>query len=175
MTAKIGDDGDDDHIDGYYEEEGGSIAQHQEMYAGVSNLFAACETINATRPNRRRTVEEKREERLSANRRSARDSRNRKKLVFEELQRSVARLAEENDVLRKENESIRDQMNYLMRQFGLIDGDAGRAESGNTTSQGALQPQQQVLGINLMQQKVSFTVCICLLWLNHPMERKLIS
>ena len=64
---------------------------------------------------------EKRKERREANRVSARDSRNRKKTVFEELQRSVARLAEENAVLRKENDTLRVQMAGLKRQLGMPD------------------------------------------------------
>lgn len=127
--------------------------QHEDMYAGVSNLFAACEATNATRPKRHRTEEEKRQERLAANRRSARESRNRKKLVFEELQRSVARLAEENASLRKENETVRAQMSALKRQFGLPDDSAPAGGGGAGTqglgSMGSVDPSQ---GMNIMQQ-----------------------
>jgi len=131
--------------------------QHEVMYAGVSNLFAACEATNATRPKRHRTEEEKRQERLSANRRSARESRNRKKLVFEELQRSVARLAEENASLRKENETIKGQMSALKRQFGLPDGDSGPAGAGGASTQGlagqgGMGGVDISQGLNLMQQ-----------------------
>lgn len=135
--------------------EGDEGPQHDQMYAGVSNLFAACEATNATRPKRHRTEEEKKMERLSANRRSARESRNRKKLVFEELQRSVARLAEENASLRKENETTRAQMSALKRQFGLPDDSAAPAgvQGLAGAGQGGMGGVDLSQGLNLMQQQ----------------------
>ena len=92
-------------------------------------LKEACDATNAARPLKRHKTEvEKREERLSANRRSARESRNRKKMVLEELQRSVTRLAEENAALRKENRNAKAGMSELRRQLGV--GDDGAPTPG---------------------------------------------
>mmetsp|Transcript_4412 Transcript_4412/g.5820 ORF Transcript_4412/g.5820 Transcript_4412/m.5820 type:complete len:348 (+) Transcript_4412:144-1187(+) len=96
--------------------------QHKQIYG--DSIFAACQAANATRTRRHKSDEEKRLERLAANRRSARESRNRKKVVFEELQRSVAKLADENGVLRTENQTLRKEMAELKRKYGVKDEDA---------------------------------------------------
>lgn len=88
--------------------------QHREMY--LDTIVAACEETNRTaRPQR--SEEERQKERLEANRRSAKVSRHRKKIVFEDLKRTVARLGDENAMLRRMNESLRQEMESLKGVF----------------------------------------------------------
>lgn len=65
------------------------------------------------RPRKRRhlmTEEEKREERRAANRRSALESRQRRKFLIEDLQRQVDRLTRETTELRAVNETLKKQL-----------------------------------------------------------------
>lgn len=107
-------------------------SQHKEMYAGT--IFAVCEEINATRKKRHRTEEEKREQRLEANRRSARESRNRKKDKFEALKRSCGHLSKENARLRGENEELREKIASLRANFGGKGGHVDQRGAPSTKS-----------------------------------------
>mmetsp|Transcript_14061 Transcript_14061/g.30539 ORF Transcript_14061/g.30539 Transcript_14061/m.30539 type:complete len:287 (+) Transcript_14061:127-987(+) len=89
--------------------------------ASSSGGGGAKTSSSSSSSKRLKSDQEKRQERREANRVSARDSRTRKKMVFEELQRSVARLAEENAMLRRENDTLRFQMAGLKRQLGMPD------------------------------------------------------
>ena len=62
---------------------------------------------------RRKTQEEKKMDRILANRRSARKSRERRKKLQENLELSVAFLSKQNDELSKENELLKQEMQVL--------------------------------------------------------------
>ena len=67
---------------------------------------------NATKKRRRRdlsgkTEEEKREDRLAANRKAAYNCRLRKRILIEELQRQVIEISQKNNSLEKENAQLR--------------------------------------------------------------------
>lgn len=109
------------------------------MYAGTSNLMSAIEATNASKAKRKRSQQELDEEKVAANRRSAKESRNRKKLIFEELQKSVARLAQENSELRRENETMKVEMAALKAQMAS----AGLGIATNPAAVLSLPPQQQ--------------------------------
>jgi len=96
---------------------------------------------------------QKRDERLAANRRSARESRNRKKQVFEELQRSVQRLAEENGMLRRENDTLKMQMIGLRRQLAGDSKDGGEGGAGGDPTQISLEQQQQIAMYQMQQMQ----------------------
>lgn len=59
------------------------------------------------------TEEERREERRTANRRSAFESRHRRKVLIEELQGAVESLSKENAAIRKEADSLRVEVHRL--------------------------------------------------------------
>jgi hypothetical protein len=77
--------------------------------------------------------EEKKAERRAANRRSAFQSRQRRKILIEDLQRTVAGLSKENTDLRKSNEDLRVQLktilleNHQFRMQQRIPGSQGGA------------------------------------------------
>lgn len=69
---------------------------------------------NGPKKNENET-DEKREKRLELNRKAAQESRRRKKLRIEELQRSVIYLTKENDELREQNEVLRKMLTSEMQ------------------------------------------------------------
>lgn len=60
------------------------------------------------------TEEERRDERRTANRRSAFESRQRRKVLIEELQETVQRLSKENALVRKEADNLRLEVDRLL-------------------------------------------------------------
>ena len=105
-----------------------SDAAAEKVAAGLPpSVVQACEAASACTP-RARSEDEKRMERQSSNRRSAKESRTRKRLMFNELQRSVARLAEENRRLQQENDTLKVQMSDVRRQLAAL----GTSDDGGT-------------------------------------------
>lgn len=94
-----------------------ALASQHSMYLG--SIIAACEATNASQTKPYRTDEEKRAERLAANRRSARESRNRKKTIFDDLQKSVTRFAAENNKLRDENAALKKEIEALKQSLAV--------------------------------------------------------
>lgn len=76
------------------------------------------EEINPSKAGKKRPFdapsEEKLAERRAANRRSAFQSRQRRKILIEDLQKTVASLSKDNADLRKTNEDLRFQMKFLL-------------------------------------------------------------
>ena len=76
------------------------------------------EDINPSKAGKKRPFdapsEEKLAERRAANRRSAFQSRQRRKILIEDLQKTVASLSKDNADLRKTNEDLRFQMKFLL-------------------------------------------------------------
>jgi bZIP transcription factor len=68
-------------------------------------------------PETRREVRKMR--RVMANRRSARESRERRKRLLADLQESVDRLAAENSGLAKNNQVMRQELLVLLRECGI--------------------------------------------------------
>eukprot|EP00566_Odontella_aurita_P026289 CAMPEP_0113550582 /NCGR_PEP_ID=MMETSP0015_2-20120614/14062_1 /TAXON_ID=2838 /ORGANISM="Odontella" /LENGTH=186 /DNA_ID=CAMNT_0000451405 /DNA_START=317 /DNA_END=877 /DNA_ORIENTATION=- /assembly_acc=CAM_ASM_000160 len=74
-----------------------------------------CNSIDDIREKKRqRTTEEKRIDRVMANRRSAKESRERKKKLTENLESSVQTLSNKNLALERENEKLRAELSMLM-------------------------------------------------------------
>ena len=71
---------------------------------------ASASSSGSTTPNAPLTEEEKKAERRAANRRSAFQSRQRRKILIEDLQRTVAALSKDNNDLRKNNDELRTQL-----------------------------------------------------------------
>lgn len=117
--------------------------QHKEMYAGT--IFTVCEELNATRKKRHKTEEEKRVQRLEANRRSARESRNRKKDKFEALKQSCSHLAKENEQLQRENEELRENIAELREKYG---GKGDHVDQTSNASTNSFSASSHVLGVH---------------------------
>lgn len=105
-----GDEGSDDYDDNDDDQD----METRGMYLG--NIAAACDAVNAACKKPFRSEEEKREERRAANRRSAKMSRDRKKLEREQLQEKATQLAQVNLALTKENQELRKQISMLLSQ-----------------------------------------------------------
>lgn len=91
-------------------------------------------------PDKRREARKLR--RVMANRRSARESRERRKKLLTDLQDSVESLTAENASLTKENLNLRKELASLLQQSGL----AGSNAAGNLSNLALqLQPPQPVL------------------------------
>ena len=108
-------------------------ADHGELYSSSSNLMSAIEATNndtACKRKRKEDNESSDDAAVAAanakakNRRSsAKESRDRRKQLFEDLQMSVARLAQENRELKRNNETVMTENNFLKSQLlGLLKG-----------------------------------------------------
>uniref|UniRef100_A0A7S1YP35 BZIP domain-containing protein n=1 Tax=Ditylum brightwellii TaxID=49249 RepID=A0A7S1YP35_9STRA len=69
---------------------------------------------NERKSKRQRTKEEKKYDRIMANRRSARESRERKKMMMDKLELTVQHLTNENIELRERNEKLQRQVEALI-------------------------------------------------------------
>ena len=110
-------------------------ADHRELYSSSSNLMSAIEATNNDTAGKRKRKEDDEPSDDAAvaaakakakNRRSsAKESRDRRKQLFEDLQMSVARLAQENRELKRTNETVMAENNFLKSQLlGLLKGGA---------------------------------------------------
>ena len=108
-------------------------ADHRELYSSSSNLMSAIEATNNDAAGKRKRKEDDEPSDDAAvaaakakNRRSsAKESRDRRKQLFEDLQMSVARLAQENRELKRTNETVMAENNFLKSQLlGLLKGGA---------------------------------------------------
>mmetsp|Transcript_3594 Transcript_3594/g.5559 ORF Transcript_3594/g.5559 Transcript_3594/m.5559 type:complete len:219 (-) Transcript_3594:907-1563(-) len=70
-----------------------------------------------------------REDRLAANRKAARESRRRKKILIEELQRKVIELSGNNVELTRENQALRNELAVARQQISVL------VSSSNTLNQ----------------------------------------
>eukprot|EP00957_Ditylum_brightwellii_P022613 1705740-Ditylum_brightwellii.AAC.1 len=109
-----------------------SSSMKQESNATISDPLGLLEqserTASASRPTRQRgnkpkkrrpaakSEEDLRKERLAANRRSAAVSRQRRKILIEELQNSVSSLVKENASLRRDNDKLKEQLEQLREE-----------------------------------------------------------
>mmetsp|Transcript_19476 Transcript_19476/g.29574 ORF Transcript_19476/g.29574 Transcript_19476/m.29574 type:complete len:182 (-) Transcript_19476:198-743(-) len=102
------------------------------------------ELANEPASKRPRTEEQKRMERILANRRSARESRERKKRLQSKLEESVAALTRENAELLKQNEALRGQLNMMKELHSqnrqVVHPPARTPPAGNNHLLGGLQP-----------------------------------
>ena len=97
-----------------------SSSLHDVLFAGMENIAAACDAVNAENRKQNRSEEERRAERRLANRRSAKMSRDRKKVESDELQQKAARLAEENQMLSNENKDLKRQILLLLEKHESV-------------------------------------------------------
>lgn len=107
----------------------GLLSRSKHIAAAAADAAAEC--LQDKKRKRRHMVSEEqlRKERLEANRKSAAESRKRKKMLIEELQQTVAYLREENDMLKRENAMLK--MNQgLPPSIGIGSGNI----NGNTTA-----------------------------------------
>lgn len=104
------------------------------------------------------TEEEKKAERRAANRRSAFQSRQRRKILIEDLQRTVAALSKDNNDLRKSNDEIRSQLeaalleNRQLRQITSSLSAQAHAQQAQVAAQQAQQQHQQQAATVSQQQ-----------------------
>uniref|UniRef100_A0A6V2KEY2 BZIP domain-containing protein n=1 Tax=Ditylum brightwellii TaxID=49249 RepID=A0A6V2KEY2_9STRA len=110
-----------------------SVSSHVSQVSDVS-------TSNERKPKRQRTEEEKKHDRIMANRRSARESRERKRKIMENLEFTVQRLTDENKDLQKLNEKLQLQVETL-----LLLSDAKSREHGTSLFPGKEQVPSQSL------------------------------
>lgn len=82
--------------------------------SNVSLTVSNVPTSIKRKPKRQRTEEEKIHDRIMANRRSARESRERKRRRMENLELTVHRLTNENNDLRKLNEKLQLQVETML-------------------------------------------------------------
>uniref|UniRef100_A0A7S2JZF7 BZIP domain-containing protein n=1 Tax=Leptocylindrus danicus TaxID=163516 RepID=A0A7S2JZF7_9STRA len=75
-----------------------------------------------------------REDRLAANRKAARESRRRKKILIEELQRKVIELSGNNAELTRENQALRNELAVARQQISVL------VSSSNTLNQFQIGP-----------------------------------
>lgn len=116
------------------------------LYMG--NIAAACDAANAATQKPFRTDVEKQEERRAANRRSAKMSRDRKKMERDQLQEKATRLAQANLALTKENQELRQQIATLISRQGGRGGAGGGGGAGGRVEKppSSLPNLQGVLG-----------------------------
>jgi len=114
----------------------------------TSTARSARERVNK-KPKRRpvKSKEELKKDRLAANRRSAAVSRQRRKILIEELQSSVAALVKENASLVRENEQLREQVERLREENRYLascssDDESDDSESPSQHSSDQLNPPQ---------------------------------
>ena len=87
------------------------------LFAGMGNIAAACDAANAASRKHFRSEEAKQHARRHANRRSAKMSRDRKRMESDELQAKANQLAQSNFVLTKENQVLKEQIAGLMERL----------------------------------------------------------
>lgn len=153
-TYDHGDDDNDDY---------GDDAPQELLWSGMGNIAAACDAANAVSKKPPRTEVERQHERRAANRRSAKMSRDRKKMEREQLQDKATRLAQANLALTKENQELRRQVSALMKRSTGQPPDHGLVDKGPSSLMGNLagiggmgsQPQQDLMTLQLMQQQMA--------------------
>lgn len=112
------------------------------------------ESPTANGSNAPLSEEEKKAERRAANRRSAFQSRQRRKILIEDLQRTVAALSKDNNDLRKTNDEIRSQLEAALienRQLRQITSSLSAQAHAQVAAQSA--PQQPASGPQAQQQQ----------------------
>ena len=88
---------------------------HGESSVSFSPSSSICSSTSDPPAKRQRSKEEKKMDRILANRRSARESRERRKLLQNSLESSVSLLTKENAYLTKENDILKNQMTLLLQ------------------------------------------------------------
>mmetsp|Transcript_43456 Transcript_43456/g.125616 ORF Transcript_43456/g.125616 Transcript_43456/m.125616 type:complete len:310 (-) Transcript_43456:87-1016(-) len=96
------------------------------------------------KPMKRGPISKAREIRLEQNRKAARESRRRKKVMIEELQRSVIFFSRSNGVLKQQNEDLQRMLLQAQAQVAQIEGRATNAPSSEPAPATQTEaPQQQ--------------------------------
>mmetsp|Transcript_55634 Transcript_55634/g.67086 ORF Transcript_55634/g.67086 Transcript_55634/m.67086 type:complete len:323 (+) Transcript_55634:148-1116(+) len=117
---------------------------------------AAAVCANSIRDRKRtrlhKSEEEKREERLAANRKSASDSRKRQKGLISDLQASVSELSKKNVRLARENEELKLQLSEMRRFHGQKEVAASLGLQANLYANGTSLPNQ-LRSMGLLQQQ----------------------
>ncbi|VEU40487.1 unnamed protein product [Pseudo-nitzschia multistriata] len=114
---------------------------------GKASASSSGNKTNGASANVPLTEEEKKAERRAANRRSAFQSRQRRKILIEDLQRTVAALSKDNNDLRKTNDEIRSQLEAALlenRQLRQITNSLSVQAHAQQQAQQVVAAQQQV-------------------------------
>jgi hypothetical protein len=119
------------------------------LFAGIGNIAAACDATNAVAKKVSRSEEEKMHIRRSANRRSAKMSRDRKKVESDHLQEKANLLAQANLALTKENHALRQQIELLLKRVASIEKSVGGL--GTCMVAGSTLGHQDLLSMHVMQ------------------------
>jgi len=133
------------------EEEHGNrdVAANDMLFAGMGNIAAACDAANAANRKPYQTEEAKQEGRRNANRRSAKTSRDRKKMESDQLQGLSSQLAQSNLALMKENQELRQQIAGLLNRQSNVD---KSANLGGPMMGGVGKTQQDLLALQQLIQ-----------------------
>ena len=113
---------------------------------------------NTSTSNGPLTEEEKKAERRAANRRSAFQSRQRRKILIEDLQRTVAALSKDNNDIRKNNDDLRSQLEAALlenRQLRQITSSLSAQAHAQQAQVAAQQVQHQQQSAPVSQQQAT--------------------
>lgn len=99
---------------------------------------------DGTQPLRRGTITKAREIRLEQNRKAARESRRRKKVMIEELQRSVIFFSRANGTLKQQNEELSRLLIQAQAQVAALEGHHQGASTQPPQQQPLAQVKQEV-------------------------------
>lgn len=126
---------------------------HEMLFAGIGNIAAACDATNAVAKRVSRSEEEKMHIRRSANRRSAKMSRDRKKVESDHLQEKANLLVQSNLALTKENHELRQQIEMLVMRVASIEKSVGGL--GPSMVVGGNMGHQDLLSMHVIQDQQS--------------------
>lgn len=141
----------------------GLLTRSKYIAVAAADAAAECSLEKKRKPKHLEAAseveEETRRKRLEANRKSAAESRKRKKILIEELQQTVKYLTEENDMLKKENAMLKMNQGKPSSQSIGIDNTNNNIDSlGDVAVLSGSDQQQPFLPIPSFQGNFSYTL-----------------
>jgi hypothetical protein len=135
-----------------------NITSSDVLFAGMGNIAAACDAANAVNRKPFRSDQAKLDARRRANRRSAKMSRDRKKVESDELQMKANRLTRANLELTIENQGLRRQVSELVERLAAgAHAPKTGGLSGFMTRVGTME-QQDLLSLQMFQLQHSVPI-----------------
>lgn len=125
-------------VDGKKHVEKGSLTE--------TDLIEAKMRARCSKNREEMTEEERKEERRAANRLSAFQSRNRRKIIIEDLQKTVAQLSKDNNEQRKQNSQMKTQLDAAYRENEVLRRQVA-ALAGGTHAAGGTIPNNNAGGV----------------------------
>jgi bZIP transcription factor len=141
-----------------------SVSEHpkrkfedDEAQSSLESDPKAMKTVDGLRLLKRGPISKAREIRLEQNRKAARESRRRKKVMIEELQRSVIFFSRSNGVLKQQNDDLQRLVMNAQAQVGQIEGQqANSSAAAHPTSHVKEENQQQQAEANTVAAQAVF-------------------